>query len=425
MDREAGSSGAQASGDGPDRAVDGSGPRGKESWLASTPRAVMQVDFKERWLVSRSYAVILVIFAVVTAVALAYGLNQAFDVAVLWAILGGIVAGVVTLLTNLMYVTRVPGQGRIVRRLIDLYPVVALAVIFGVILSVAAHMQEFREDFLVEREKVLKEERVASKKAETLGLEEHVRELRSRVDNSARLNIDEDPAVSPFLELYQRARDKFDKAEKEYLCELDGSCGTKDKGVGYASEPKRERRDDLKVEQGAAKRVLDNARQKARTRIGRAVADDQAKLGEMSSKVAKLKEELNRIESSPIDDRPVARPGAFMRYILREMTSFVLLMLLYVLFHMVPVVLPKADVGRRAKRKANREAAKGIIEDVERDRVDVGPPRQPPENLRVGLNGSKVDESKSGGWGPVDKNLENKRLGGSYGAYMVRWLHRD
>lgn len=424
MDREAGSSGAQASGGGPDGVVGGGGPRGRESWLVSASRVVMQVDFKKRWLVSRSYAVILVIFAGVTAVALAYGLKQAFDVAVLWAILGGIVAGVVTLRVNLMYVTRVPGQGGIFRRLIDLYPVVALAVTFGVILSVAVTMQEFREDFLMERERVLKGERVASKKAEIRGLEELVREVQGRVDNPVRLNVDEDPAVSPLFEFYRRARDDFDKAEKAYLCELDGSCGTGNKGVGYASEAKRERRDDLKAERATAKRELDNARQEAMTRIDRAVADDQAKLDEMRRELAKLKEELNWIKSSPIDNRPVTRPGAFMSYILREMASFVLLILLYVVFHMVPAVLPKADVRRRVKRNASREAVSDMLEDEERDRADVAPPRQPPEDLRIGLNGSKGDESKNSGYGPVDKNPGGKSLGGSYGAYMRR-LYRD
>ncbi|MGH3899827.1 MAG: DUF4407 domain-containing protein [Pseudonocardiaceae bacterium] len=385
----------------------------------------MQVDFKKRWLVSRSYAVILVIFAGVTAVALAYGLNQAFDVAVLWAILGGIVAGVVTLLANLMYVTRVPGQDKILRRLIDLYPVVALAVIFGVILSAAATMKEFRGDFLVKQEKALKEELIASEKAEIRGLGERVTELQDRVDASVRSNVDEDLAVSPLLESYRRARDEFDKSEKEYLCELDGSCGTKDKGVGYASEPKRQRRDDLKGERDAATRELDNARQGARTRIDRVVAADQAELDETRRELAKLKDELSRIESSPIDDRPVARPGAFVRYILHEITSFVLLVLLYVAFHMVPVVLPKADVRRRVKRNANREAVSDMLEDANRDRVDVDLPRRPAENLRVGLNGSKVDESKGGDCGPADKNRGSKSMGGSYGAYMLRWLYRD
>lgn len=374
----------------PGGSADGGGSRGQESRLArlvSRLRAGMRVDFRELCLVSFLHAFILMIFALVTLVAVVYGLNYSFDVAMPKSILWGLIAGVVTLVLNWMYITS--GEDRITlekdqtlrKRIdVDLVPVLAVAVIIGLFLSVAATMQEFREDFL-RRENVHEEIVLIKKKIG--GLENEVEKLRGRVEALSSQNVDEDAALSTLFVSYRRARGEFDRArgefdkadkEKEYICISKAIC------VSYVSAAGRERLDRLKNERDATKHELETVEGEIRKNIDLAATDLDKKERELAGKY----EELRRVE------KPAFRPGAFTSYTLREMEPFVIVILVYIVIHMVPVMLSKDDARRRARTKRqNQNATITRPKGPRCNQVASDPLGQPPEDPSVALNGSK------------------------------------
>ncbi len=238
------------------------------------------------------------------------------------------------------------------RNVVDFLPVVVSSMVLGSVLAVVVIPYVFEADVATLRFSAVND------------LEQEVTLLAGEIENPPRPNIDDDPTVSPHIRTYNEAKDRFEKADDAVLCELDGSCGTGRSGRGPVSGRRQKQVDRLRLEVENAEKDLRDARSTAQDRSDKAekqkTAEKQLVLDDRRDKLTRLRKERAAVESGATElnlgTHMQALPELFARRPAMVPTTFLAIVVAYMLMHLAPLSFP-AHAARERRRALDRATA--------------------------------------------------------------------
>jgi hypothetical protein len=237
-------------------------------------------------------------------------------------------------------------------------PRVALALLIGAVVATPLVLQIFEDEINAQ----LDLNRQAAQEAFTRALdadprfaripelERRIAELQQIGHNGPTSTVDEDPAVKRLQREFEQLDAAYQAADRDVICENEGTCGSNRTGRGPAYREKVERRDRLKAERDAKRAELDAARAAAQAResTSRASTQENARteLATARADLDRLKRDRRTLEDSyqvtSTNDRGLlARIGALGDLRERDSTlgwAYSLLIALLAALEMLPVL---------------------------------------------------------------------------------------
>ncbi|MCP2167286.1 DUF4407 domain-containing protein [Goodfellowiella coeruleoviolacea] len=215
---------------------------------------------------------VLLTTSAVAAVSAAFALRMAVRVAWPLAIAGGLAWGVVILNLDRLLVIGMTRRTGWWRNILGALPRVALALLLGTVIATPLVLRIFQPEIDAELE-VMRNDRAARFEEELSrnpryaaipDLERKLNELQALADRNPDTAAAADPAVVAAQQEVDRARGVYDEAQRAAVCEIDGTCGTRQPGVAEAARERQQARDVALADLRQAEADLATAKDKAR-----------------------------------------------------------------------------------------------------------------------------------------------------------------
>jgi Domain of unknown function (DUF4407) len=224
---------------------------------------------------------VLLTTAGVAGVSAGFALNTAVGLSVAAAVVTGALWALVIFNLDRMLVVSMTRQSGWVRNVFTAVPRVALAVVIGAIISVPLVLRIFQPEIDAELPRLHSDNLIAAQQkldqefADIAPLQKQVDDLQAVASGQAQPAVDADPDVQAAQKQVDEAQAAYDKAAQAAQCELDGSCGTGQRGGGEAYRGAKARADQAETALNTAKAKLDAATAAANTRISGSAASNR------------------------------------------------------------------------------------------------------------------------------------------------------
>jgi hypothetical protein len=289
---------------------------------------------------------VLVSTALVSSVSAFFALYSALKLPAVLAAAIGVCWGVIILNLDRMLVTSMNRQNGFWLNVWMVLPRLLLAATIGVVVSMPLVLRVFQpeidSELTIMRAESTAQARAAHDEAfaQITMLEQREQRLQDAVAGKSDAAVSADPDVRAAKAAHDEAEKAYRTAQDAAQCELDGTCGTGDQGVGEAYRQKQRAADDAKAARDSAKQNLDDVtarvteelRAGARTTAAAAARElpavqtdlaryrDQRRVAEEASAEAEAENTglLARLEalSRITDDRPSGATAHWMLFLL-------------------------------------------------------------------------------------------------------------
>lgn len=216
---------------------------------------------------------VLVSTAVVSAVSAYFALTTVLDLPVVVAVAVAVGWGVLILNLDRMLVVTMGRQNSRWLNLWMLLPRLALAAVLGTVISTPLVLRVFQPEIESELTTMHAEAAIESRKvrdaafAQIAVLEQKEKELQDIASGTSAAAVSADPDVRAAQAAADTAEKTAQKAVAEANCELDGTCGTGNRGVGESYRQKKRIADDAEAAARTARRKLDDVTAQATERL--------------------------------------------------------------------------------------------------------------------------------------------------------------
>lgn len=216
----------------------------------------------------------------VAAVSATFALNSTLNLALPVAITAGLAWGLVILNLDRMLIVSITRQSGWLRNLSAAVPRLLLAFVIGSIVSVPLVLRIFQPEINGELQVLHAENLIAAQEkldqqyADIGPMQQKVDNLQAIASGQAQPSVADDPDVKAAQSRVDIAQAAFDKADAAAQCELNGTCGTGQRGVGEAYRQAKAKADAAKAELDAANAALNDATAKARAKISDGTASN-------------------------------------------------------------------------------------------------------------------------------------------------------
>jgi hypothetical protein len=267
-------------------------------WLARLAGARLDVLDRAPGDVAR-YATmggVLVSTAAVAGVSAFFALNSVLSLS--WPLAAVVGLGWAVLILNLdrLLVVSMSNAGSLRRNVTMALPRLLLALVMGTVVSTPLVLRIFEQEINAELTTMKAEQVQQSKKAldqayaNIAELQKTEKSLQDAIAGRTSRAVSDDPDVKAAQSAYDNADKAYQEADRQAQCELDGTCGTGQRGVGESYRQKRAAADSARQARDDARRKLDDATAKAGNRIQDGTANDvaaaRAKLPDVQSDLA-------------------------------------------------------------------------------------------------------------------------------------------
>jgi hypothetical protein len=216
---------------------------------------------------------VLLTTAGMAGVSAAFALATAVRAPLIAAAVAGLLWAVVIFNLDRMLVVSMTRHGGWWRNVATVLPRVALAVVIGAVISVPLVLQIFQPEIDAELKRLHVENNIAAKAelerqfAEIPDLQKRVDQQQAVASGNAQAAVDADADVLAAQKQVDSAQTAYNTAADAAQCELVGSCGTGQPGVGEAYRQAKQRAEQARTALDDAKDRLDAVTADARTRI--------------------------------------------------------------------------------------------------------------------------------------------------------------
>ena len=292
------------------------------------------------------------------AVSCAFAVSMALRAPVAVAVVVGLGWGMALLNIDRMLIGGVHRRDTWWGNLLIALPRVGLALLIGTVVATPLVLQVFENEINAQLD--LNRQSAQEKFARALDadprfaripeLDKRVAELQQIGDNGPASAVDQDPTVQRLQREFDKLDVDYQAADREVICENEGTCGSNKVGRGPAYREKVERRDRLRAERDAKRAELDAARSAAQGRESTSRTSTQenarSELATARADLERLKRDRRALEDSfrvtSTNDRGLlARIGALDALRERDTTlgwAYLLLILLLAALEMLPVL---------------------------------------------------------------------------------------
>ncbi|MGY1771973.1 DUF4407 domain-containing protein [Blastococcus sp. SYSU D00813] len=243
--------------------------------------------------------------AAIAVVAATYALQMALDLWLPFALLGGLAWGLVILNLDRWLVVSTPRLKTKWGIVLMALPRVGLALLIGAVVSTPLTLAVFESEIDTEIQVMAAEEEAAfdqqldedSRFADLPVKRQQIVDLQTDIaDGVTQADVDQDPAVVAVQRRLDEVLVRYDEAERDYQCELDGTCGTGDRGLGPVTSAKQQRVQELAAERDRLVAELEALKATTLTELtaqeAQNTADQQGRLEALQADVAETEDEL-------------------------------------------------------------------------------------------------------------------------------------
>ncbi len=346
-----------------------------------------------------SLGAVLVGTAMMAAVSATFGLVTAVHVPVAVAAMVGLLWGLLILNLDRMLVVSMARRSGVWANIGTAVPRLLLALLIGMVISLPLVLRIFEPEINAELQ-VMRNEALGQAQtnidsnprfAEIPALEAEEQRLQGVVSGTAADDVGSDPDVVRVQKELDAKEAEFTAAERDIICENDGTCGTGVVGRGPSYQEKLDKKNRLEAERNALRNQLAEAENAARQRVqsgnDRSVAAATIELERIQDELNTRRNErtfevekaraaeiqndglLARIEA--LDRLSAGRPTMWLAH-LTLILMFVCIELLPVLVKLMSVTGPKSPYELVAERRDDDAvAADRIWSDKQRDIAEV------------------------------------------------------
>jgi hypothetical protein len=307
---------------------------------------------------------VLLTTAGVAGVSATFALNTAVGLPIVPAVIAGVLWAVVIFNLDRMLIVSITRQSGLWRNLAAVVPRLALAVVIGSVVSVPLVLRIFQAEINSELQVMHSENLISAQKtldeqyADIPATQARVAELQAVASGERQPSVSTDLDVVAAQQEVQSAQAAYDKAHYEAQCELDGTCGTGDRGVGEAYRQAKVKEDRAADTLAAANAKLADVTAAAQDRISGSAASNQdaakAELATLKPRLDKRTEERDAAQVR-LDRGELGNEGLLARLeALDRLTAdhtnmqqaSLALMLLFLLIEVLPVAVKVlANIG--------------------------------------------------------------------------------
>ena len=346
-----------------------------------------------------SLGAVLVGTAMMAAVSATFGLVTAVHVPVAVAAMVGLLWGLLILNLDRMLVVSMARRSGVWANIGTAVPRLLLALLIGMVISLPLVLRIFEPEINAELQ-VMRNEALGQAQtnidsnprfAEIPALEAEEQRLQGVVSGTAADDVGSDPDVVRVQKELDAKEAEFTAAERDIICENDGTCGTGVIGRGPSYQEKLDKKNRLEAERNALRNQLAEAENAARQRVqsgnDRSVAAATIELERIQDELNTRRNErtfevekaraaeiqndglLARIEA--LDRLSAGRPTMWLAH-LTLILMFVCIELLPVLVKLMSVTGPKSPYELVSERRDDDAvAADRIWSDKQRDIAEV------------------------------------------------------
>ena len=346
-----------------------------------------------------SLGAVLVGTAMMAAVSATFGLVTAVHVPVAVAAMVGLLWGLLILNLDRMLVVSMARRSGVWANIGTAVPRLLLALLIGMVIKLPLVLRIFEPEINAELQ-VMRNEALGQAQtnidsnprfAEIPALEAEEQRLQGVVSGTAADDVGSDPDVVRVQKELDAKEAEFTAAERDIICENDGTCGTGVVGRGPSYQEKLDKKNRLEAERNALRNQLAEAENAARQRVqsgnDRSVAAATIELERIQDELNTRRNErtfevekaraaeiqndglLARIEA--LDRLSAGRPTMWLAH-LTLILMFVCIELLPVLVKLMSVTGPKSPYELVAERRDDDAvAADRIWSDKQRDIAEV------------------------------------------------------
>ncbi|MGW3992448.1 DUF4407 domain-containing protein [Amycolatopsis sp. NPDC004772] len=213
------------------------------------------------------------------------------------AALAGVLWAVVILNLDRMLIVNIRRQSGWLRNLGAAVPRLLLAVVIGSVVSMPLVLRIFEPEIANEIQVMHSDNLIAAQEklnrqfADIDTTQKKVDELQAVASGQSQPSVSGDTDVVAAQQRVTAAQQAYDKAAGEAQCELVGSCGTHEPGVGQAYLQAKAKADQAKGDLDTANSQLNDAKKRAQDKIaGGAASNAKAAAAELSTLVPRLEE---------------------------------------------------------------------------------------------------------------------------------------
>lgn len=248
---------------------------------------------------------VIVSTALVAAASAAMAVHMALRMPIALAVMVGVVWGFIIFNLDRLLVVQMMRQKNKWMTAVMAVPRVMLALVLGAVISTPVVLQIFGPEIKTELG-VLHAERIAEYNRNTANnpdyasipaLEKSVADDEKIVAGGVALNVEMDPAVVEVRKQYDAAQARFEQAQKNVVCEKEGTCGSGNPGAGIAYDEKLRIQAEARRTRDEVLRRLDTARATAQaaqqTAQSEAAAAARGRLEQNQKRLAALKAQLD------------------------------------------------------------------------------------------------------------------------------------
>lgn len=224
---------------------------------------------------------VLLTTAGVAGVSATFALNTAVGLPIVLSVIAGVLWAVVIFNLDRMLIVSITRQSGLWRNLAAVVPRLALALVIGSIVSVPLVLRIFQAEINSELQVLHSENLISAQKtldeqyADIPAAQAKVAELQAVASGERQPSVSSDPDVVSAQQEVQSAQATYDKAAHDAQCELDGTCGTGQRGVGEAYRQAKAKKDSAAAALAAANAKLADVTAKAEARISGSAASNQ------------------------------------------------------------------------------------------------------------------------------------------------------
>ncbi|WP_433825898.1 DUF4407 domain-containing protein [Actinoplanes sp. CA-015351] len=346
---------------------------------------------------------VIVSTAVVAAASAVMAVHMTMGLPIVVELLIGLAWGVIILNLDRLLVVQMMRQERKILSVAAALPRVLLALVLGTVISTPVVLQIFAPEIETELFVMQAEQTEAYNRqiatnpdyAKIPELTEQIAADEAVLAKGVSVNVESDPAVTAVRELYDKAQTAYLAAEKNVVCEKEGTCGSGLAGPGIAFDEKVQIRDDRKAERDDAAQQLKDARAAAASNLSSAqdtaIATARSRLDANRAALTELNERSEAAKrahaaQSEQDDGLLARLEALDRLSADRPTlqlAHIMLFLLFLCLELLPVLMkllqvlgPETPYDRKAKEVDDRHARTAaerwdVEREIEQDRLQL------------------------------------------------------
>ena len=224
---------------------------------------------------------VLLTTAGVAGVSATFALDTAVGLPLALSVIAGVLWAAVIFNLDRMLIVSITRQSGLWRNLGTVVPRLALAIVIGSIVSVPLVLRIFQAEIGNELQVMHSDNLISAQKtldaqyADIPTAQARVAELQAIASGEKQPSVSSDADVLSAQQEVASAQAAYDQAAHDAQCELDGTCGTGERGVGEAYRQAKAKADTAADALAAAKAKLADVTAKAETRISGGAASNQ------------------------------------------------------------------------------------------------------------------------------------------------------